>query len=91
MRLLTPILCLLIGVVWFDLGFGRGSLIEVRALQHKLDAQLAANQAALARNAQVQAELADLQEGLEMVEEKARFELGMLRPDEILVQYARRK
>ncbi|MBL8330797.1 MAG: septum formation initiator family protein [Rubrivivax sp.] len=91
MRLISPILCLLIAVVWFDLGFGRGSLFEVRALQQKLDAQLAANQAALSRNAQVQAELADLQEGLEMVEEKARFELGMLRPDEILVQYARRK
>jgi cell division protein FtsB len=91
MRLLTPILCLLIGVVWFDLGFGRGNLFEVRGLQQKLDVQLAANQAALLRNDQVQAELADLQEGLEMVEEKARFELGMLRPDEILVQYARRR
>jgi cell division protein FtsB len=91
MKLITPILCLLLGVVWFDLGFGRGSLMEVHALQRKLDAQLAANQAALARNAQVQAELADLAEGLEMVEEKARYELGMLRPDEILVQYTRRK
>lgn len=91
MRLITPILCLLIGLVWFDLGLGRGNLREVQALRHKLDAQLAANQQALARNAQVQAELADLQEGLEMVEEKARSELGMVRPDEILVEYGRRR
>ncbi len=91
MRLITPVLCLLVGAVWFDLFFGQGNLREVGALQRKLDAQLAANEAARARNARVQAELADLQEGLEMVEEKARAELGMLRPDEILVQYTRRK
>ncbi len=91
MRLITPILCLLVGAVWLDLLMGQGNLREVRALQQKLDAQVAANDAARARNARVQAELSDLQEGLEMVEEKARFELGMLRPDEILVQYTRRK
>ena len=91
MRLITPILCLLVGAVWLDLLMGQGNLREVRALQQKLDTQVAANDAARVRNARVQAELSDLQEGLEMVEEKARFELGMLRPDEILVQYTRRK
>jgi len=91
MRLVTPVLCLLVALVWFDLGFGRGNLREVQALRHKLGEQVAANEQALARNAQVQAELADLQEGLEMVEEKARGELGMVRPDEILVEYGRRR
>lgn len=91
MRLLTPTLLLLIGGVWFGLLFGRGSLYEVHALEKRLATQLAANSQSLARNAQVQAELADLHEGLEMVEEKARAELGMVRPDEILVQYGRRK
>ena len=79
MRLITPILCLLIGGVWFGLLFGRGSLYEVHALEKRLNTQLTANGQALARNAQVQAELADLHEGLEMVEEKARAELGMVR------------
>lgn len=91
MRLLTPLLCLLIAAVWYDLGFGRGSLRDVHALQAKLDIQLQANEQALARNAQVQAELSDLQEGLEMVEERARQELGLVRPNEILVQYSRRR
>ena len=38
------------------------------------------------RNEQLAAEVSDLKEGLEMVEEKARFELGMIKPDEIFVQ-----
>jgi ATP phosphoribosyltransferase regulatory subunit HisZ len=45
-----------------------------------------ANATALARNQQLAAEVRDLQEGLEMVEEKARTELGMVKPDEIYVQ-----
>ena len=56
-----------------------------------LDEQHAANDAARERNARVAAEVSDLKEGLEMVEEKARSELGMVRPDEILVQVSARK
>ena len=44
-----------------------------------------------ARNEQLQAEVSDLKEGLEMVEEKARLELGMVKPDEILVQVQPRR
>ena len=51
-----------------------------------LDAQKLRNEAAKRRNEQLSAEVNDLQEGLEMVEEKARFELGMIKPDEIFVQ-----
>ena len=50
------------------------------------DDGLAANTAAKTRNSRLDAEVRDLKEGLEMVEEKARFELGMVKPDEILVQ-----
>jgi cell division protein FtsB len=45
---------------------------------------------ARARNARLAAEVSDLKEGLEMVEEKARAELGMVRPDEILVQVTKK-
>ncbi len=55
-------------------------------LSGKLREQVAENDAARTRNEQLQAEVRDLKEGLEMVEEKARAELGMLKPDEILVQ-----
>jgi cell division protein FtsB len=91
MRLVTVALCLLLAGVWFGLLFGRGSLYEVRGLEQKWESKIAANKLAQARNAQVQAELADLREGLELVEEKARFEMGMVGPHEILVQYGRRR
>ena len=47
------------------------------------------NQQALMLNRQLAAEVRDLKEGLEMVEEKARMELGMVKPNEILVQIAK--
>ncbi|MDE2094140.1 MAG: septum formation initiator family protein, partial [Burkholderiales bacterium] len=55
----------------------------------RLAEQQAANQTARARNAQLVAEVRDLKEGLEMVEEKARFDLGMIKPDEILIQLSK--
>ena len=58
-------------------------------LQLELDKQTALNDQYQARNDQLVAEVRDLREGLEMVEERARWELGMVKPDEILVQVAR--
>ena len=49
------------------------------------------NDPAHARTEQLQAEGSDQTEGLEMVEEKARFELGMVKPDEIYVQVATKR
>ncbi len=83
----TPlILTGLLVVVQGDLWFGKGNVPYVMGLQKQVDAQQAANTQLRERNARVLAEVNDLKEGLEMVEEKARFELGMVRPDEILVQ-----
>jgi cell division protein FtsB len=83
----TPVvLAALLLVVQGDLWFGKGNLPYVMSLQKQLDAQRQANGQLRERNARVLAEVNDLKEGLEMVEEKARFELGMVKPDEILVQ-----
>lgn len=86
MRYLTAALVALIALVHAELWFGKGGVPRMVELQGKLHDQQAANQTARARNAQLDAEVRDLKEGLEMVEEKARFELGMVKPDEILVQ-----
>ena len=88
----TPlILGALLVVVQGDLWFGKGNLPYVMGLQKQLEAQRTVNALARDRNARVAAEVSDLREGLEMVEEKARAELGMVRPDEILVQVTARK
>ena len=73
-----------------DLWLGRGNMPQVLSLTAQLAQQQAENRAADQRNQRASAELADLKEGLEMVEEKARRELGMVRADEILVQYTNR-
>lgn len=88
MRYLPHALAALLLLLQADLWFGKGNLRYVAQLERDLAVQQAANGDAAARNAAIEAELSDLVEGLEMVEERARADLGMLRKDEILVQYA---
>jgi cell division protein FtsB len=87
-RLVTLALLALLAVVHAELWFGGGGVPRVVELSGKLRDQKAANDAARSRNELLGAEVSDLKEGLEMVEEKARFELGMIKPDEIFVQVA---
>lgn len=91
MRLVTLALLVLIGLVHAELWFGKGGVPRVLELESRLAEQRAANDEARLRNEQLTAEVRDLKEGLEMVEEKARTELGMVRPDEILVQVSTAK
>ena len=59
-------------------------------MQRKLSEQTVSNAQAQADNERLDAEVKDLKEGLEMVEEKAREELGMVKPNEILVHIPQR-
>lgn len=86
MRLSTVFIALILLVVQADLWFGKGSVPHVMSLRSQLQAQTAKNDAAQLRNEQLAAEVRDLQEGLDMAEEIARAELGMVKPDEIFVQ-----
>ena len=86
MRWITLGLVALLALVQAELWFGKGGVTRMVELQRKLDAQRSTNEQAKRRNEQLSAEVSDLKEGLEMVEEKARFELGMIKPDEIYVQ-----
>ena len=88
MRYVSLALIALLALVHAELWFGKGGVPRMVELQRKLDAQRSSNELARRRNEQLAAEVSDLKEGLEMVEEKARFELGMVKPDEIFVQLA---
>ena len=91
MRLVTIALIVLISWVQAELWFGKAGVAHVSEMSRELATLRAANDAAKQRNDQLQAEVSDLKEGLEMVEERARSELGMVRPDEILVQVEPRR
>ena len=88
-RLVPAILIILLLVVHAQLWFGRGSVGNVAAMQQKLEAQKAANAQAQLANERLASEVRDLKEGLEMVEERARMELGMVKPNEILVNVSK--
>ncbi len=91
MRGITLVLVVLLGLVHAELWFGRSGVPKVRELRSQMVEQQALNDQARQRNARLQAEVTDLQTGLELIEEKARAELGMLRPDELLVQFSRHR
>ena len=86
MRYITVGLIVLLGLVHAEIWFGKGGMPRMLELQGRVATLKASNTADRQRNAQLDAEVRDLKEGLEMVEEKARFELGMVKPDEIYVQ-----
>ena len=85
-RVVAVLLIGLLAVVQAQLWLGRGSVGDVVQMQRKLDEQKANNAIAQQANERLSAEVRDLQEGLETVEEKARSELGMVKPNEIYVQ-----
>jgi cell division protein FtsB len=85
-RLIPAILIVLLALFHAQLWIGRGSIPSVREMQQRLDEQLLKNALAQVGNDQLAAEVKDLKEGLQIVEEKARGELGMVKPNEIFVQ-----
>ena len=88
-RAVTAVLMALLTLVQGQLWLGRGSLGTVSQLEQKLQLQQQQNALLQRANERLAAEVNDLKVGQEMVEEKARMELGMLRPGEIFVQYQR--
>jgi len=82
---LIGLLLVLHGQMWF----GRGSVPSVSKMQSQLTEQKSKNALASIANDRLSAEIADLKGGLEIVEERARVELGMVRNNEIFVQIAK--
>ena len=85
-RILPLALIALLVILHGQLWYGRGSIPNVTALTNELADKQARNEIEHQANERLSAEVRDLQEGMDIVEEKARLELGMVRPNEILVQ-----
>jgi cell division protein FtsB len=86
MKLVTLILIALIAALQYPLWLGKGSWSRVWEVDRQLHEQAQANQNLQARNTALDAEVRNLKQGLEAIEERARSELGMIKQDEIFFQ-----
>lgn len=86
MRLLALIFAALILALQYPMWLGKGGWLRVRELDRQVEAQKQVNAGLKTRNAALDAEVRDLKQGLEAIEERARSELGMIRHDEVFFQ-----
>ncbi len=85
-RAVTLILVVLLLLLQYPLWLGKGGWLKVWDMNRQVESQQLANQQTRARNALLDAEVRDLKQGTEAVEERVRSELGMIRRDEVFFQ-----
>lgn len=83
---LFVVLLLLLGGLQYRLWVGEGSLAQVTGLNKQTAEQKGENRRLLERNRILEAEVNELKQGMETVEERARHELGMVKEGETLFQ-----
>ncbi len=86
MRLFTLVLVALLGVIQYPLWLGKGGWLRVWDLDRQLSVQNRTNEKLVSRNSALEGEVYDLKQATIAIEERARYELGMMRSDEIFVQ-----
>jgi cell division protein FtsB len=86
MRVLAYTLAGFILLLQYPLWFGKGGWMRVWSLERQVQEQKEANAGLARRNGALDAEVRDLKQGFEAIEERARYELGFVKPDEIFYQ-----
>jgi cell division protein FtsB len=86
MRLITLLLVILVVLIQYPLWLGKGGRLRVHELERQVEIQTKTNADLRARNDKLSAEVRDLKEGAGAVEERARYELGMIKDGEVFVQ-----
>lgn len=86
MRLITITLAVLLVLIQYPLWMGKGGFFRIRELSLQLDAAREKNEENRLRNAKLASEVRDLEVGTEAIEERARYELGMIKKNEIFIQ-----
>lgn len=82
MRIIIAIMLVLFVLLQYDLWTGEGSIPQVWRLQQSIEQQKQKNNQLAERNSALQAEVRDLKQGMEAIEERARSELGMIKEGE---------
>ena len=91
MRWPTWVLVALIVLLQYPLWLGKGGWLRVWDLDRQVSAQREVNQKLETRNAGLDAEVRDLKTGFDAIEERARFELGLVKEGEVFVQVPQRQ
>jgi cell division protein FtsB len=86
MRLITLGLAALLLLIQYPLWLGKGGWLRVWDLDNQVMAAQRKNDELRARNAKLNSEVRDLREGTDAVEERARYELGMIKEGELFIQ-----
>ena len=86
MKILAGILAALIVLIQYPLWLGKGGWVHAWGAEAKVAAQRAKNGQLELRNAALAAEVVDLKQGTDAIEERARYELGMVKQDEVFFQ-----
>lgn len=86
MKVITLILVVLLLLLQYPLWLGKGGWLKVRDLHRQVQVQQEINGRTEARNGVLDAEVRDLKQGTEAIEERARSELGMVKSDEVFYQ-----
>jgi len=86
MRLITIILAVLLVLIQYPLWFGKGGWRRVWELDQQVTAAQKRNEDLKARNAKLESDVRDLKEGTDAIEERARYEMGMIKQGEVFVQ-----
>jgi cell division protein FtsB len=87
MRLVTVVLIALLVSIQYPLWYGRGGWLRVHELETQVADQEKKNADLKQRNDRLTGEVQDLQNGSAALEERARYELGMIRDNEVFVQF----
>jgi len=85
-RILGGILAALIVLIQYPLWLGKGGWLRVWEVDRQLEAQRERNGQLQVRNQSLEAEVLDLKQGVDALEERARYELGMIKSDEVFFQ-----
>ena len=91
MKLLAGILSALIVLIQYPLWLGKGGWLRVWQIERDVSREISKNNQLEGRNTGLEAEVRDLKQGTEAIEERARYELGMVRQDEVFFQIAEEK
>ncbi len=86
MRLISLCLAALLLLIQFPLWLGKGGWLRVSDMEAQVAAAHNKNTELKARNAKLGSEVLDLKDGTGAVEERARYELGMVKQNEIFIQ-----